>query len=135
MFQIGQLLQRLFFFSFRQVIVVVVLSVRANLIVVVSKHIPDPLVLPRRTILVIQARAAIVNHQDALLVLNHVVVVVGAVAVQQQERDFLALLVDWLHGQIEIATAVDEDDTSQAVCVVRIVLVGQPPQLRGQVCH
>jgi hypothetical protein len=127
--EILQLLECLLFFAIGTL---VELIGRAAIVVVLSKHLSDSLIFGCRVVLLVEARAAVVDYQDALFVLIDIVVMVRTVRVEEQEFDFVPLLVNGLLGEVDVAATIDEDDAAQAAGVVRIVFVRQREQLVGQ---
>ena len=64
------------------------------------------------------------DDEDTRFVLVDIVMMIRPVRVEQQEFDFLSLNEDLLLGQINIAAAIYKNDTTEAMGVVGILVVG-----------
>ena len=65
------------------------------------------------------------DDEDTRFVLVDIVMMIRPVRVEQQEFDFLSLNEDLLLGQINIAAAIYKNDTTEAMSVVGILVVGE----------
>lgn len=65
------------------------------------------------------------DDEDTRFVLVDIVMMIRPVRVEQQEFDFLSLNEDLLLGQINIAAAIYKNDTTEAMGVVGILVVGE----------